>query len=163
MDGGTRGELLDQLAGAIEAASAPHPLRIAVDGPPAAGKSLLADELAAVVRARGREVIRATVDSFMLARAERYRHGEDSPHACYRRSFDYATLCRVLLDPLGRMATAGTATRSMTGTPTALYPGRRSWRRWTRCCWSAGYSLQRPELIDRWDLRIRWRSGRSGL
>jgi hypothetical protein len=34
MDRGTRGELLDRLAGAIESVTASHPLRVAVDGPP---------------------------------------------------------------------------------------------------------------------------------
>ena len=41
MDEGTRGELLDQLAGAIESVTTSHPLRVAVDGPPAAGKTTL--------------------------------------------------------------------------------------------------------------------------
>jgi hypothetical protein len=41
MDEGTRGELLDRLAGAIEPESVTtsHPLRVAVDGPPAVGKT----------------------------------------------------------------------------------------------------------------------------
>jgi hypothetical protein len=34
MDKGTRGELLDRLAEAIESVSTAHPLRVAVDGPP---------------------------------------------------------------------------------------------------------------------------------
>jgi hypothetical protein len=42
---GTRGELLDRLAGAIESVMTSHPLRVAVDGPLAAGKTTLADEL----------------------------------------------------------------------------------------------------------------------
>ena len=37
MNEGTRGDLLDRLAGAIESVTAAHPLRVAVDGPPAAG------------------------------------------------------------------------------------------------------------------------------
>jgi uridine kinase len=45
MDEGTRGELLGRLAGAIESVTTAHPLRVAVDGPPAAGKTTLADEL----------------------------------------------------------------------------------------------------------------------
>jgi hypothetical protein len=65
---GTRGELLDRLAGAIESATTSHPLRVAVDGPPAAGKTTLADELAALLRARGREVIRATTEMVDRAR-----------------------------------------------------------------------------------------------
>jgi putative protein kinase ArgK-like GTPase of G3E family len=66
MDNGTRGELLDRLAEAIESVSTAHPLRVAVDGPPAAGKTTLADELALLVRTRGREVIRASIESFLL-------------------------------------------------------------------------------------------------
>jgi hypothetical protein len=34
MDVGTRGELLDRLAGAIESVTTLHPVRVAVDGPP---------------------------------------------------------------------------------------------------------------------------------
>src|ERR1700727_2777026 len=60
MDKGTRGELLDRLAGASESATPSHPLRVAVDGGPAAGKTTLADELARLLRTRGRQVIRAT-------------------------------------------------------------------------------------------------------
>jgi uridine kinase len=52
MDKGTRGELLDRLAEAIESVSTAHPLRVAVDGPPAAGKTTLADELALLLRTR---------------------------------------------------------------------------------------------------------------
>ena len=81
MDKGTRGELLDRLAGVVESATSPHPLRVAVDGPPAAGKTTLADELALLLRSRGREVIRASAESFHLPRAQRYRHGEFSPEA----------------------------------------------------------------------------------
>jgi uridine kinase len=79
---------------------APHPLRVAVDGPPAAGKTTLADELALLLRSQGREVIRASTESFHLPRAQRYRHGE-LPEANYHDSFDYDTLRRVMRDPLG--------------------------------------------------------------
>jgi uridine kinase len=81
VDKGTRGELLDRLAGAIESVTTSHPLRVAVDGPPAAGKTTLADELALLLRARGREVIRASTESFRLPRARRYQRGEFSPEA----------------------------------------------------------------------------------
>jgi uridine kinase len=66
MDKGTRGELLGRLAGAIESVTTSRPLRVAVDGPPAAGKTTLADELALLLRTRGREVIRASTESFHL-------------------------------------------------------------------------------------------------
>ena len=46
MDRGTRDELLGHLAEAVESVTVAHPTRVAIDGPPAAGKTTLADELA---------------------------------------------------------------------------------------------------------------------
>ena len=60
MDNGLRDIMLGHLAEAVATVEVAHPTRVAVDGPPAAGKTTLADDLAAVLRAQGREVIRAT-------------------------------------------------------------------------------------------------------
>src|SRR5690349_23139410 len=101
MEQGTRGELISRLSEAIWSVTTAHPLRVAVDGPPAAGKTTLADDLAVVLRARGRDVIRATIEDFLFPRAQRYRRGEYSAEACYFDNHDYEALNRVLLDPLG--------------------------------------------------------------
>src|ERR1700722_5669302 len=101
MDRGPRGELVGRLVEAIESVATAHPTRVAVDGPPAAGKTTLADELAVVLRDGGRPVIRASIEGFLLPRAERYRRGEYSAVGCYDDSFDFDALHRVLLDPLG--------------------------------------------------------------
>jgi uridine kinase len=53
------------------------------------------------LRARGRDVIRASIDGFHRPRAERYGRGEDSPVGYYEDSFDYDALRHALLDPLG--------------------------------------------------------------
>lgn len=98
---GTRDELLSRLADAVESVTIAHPTRVAIDGPPAAGKTTLGDELAVVLRAKGREVIRVSIESFLLSRAQRYRRGEYSAEGCYHDSFDLDALHRVLLDPLG--------------------------------------------------------------
>ena len=154
MDNGTRGQLLGRLAGAIESVTTAHPVRIAVDGPPAAGKTTLADELALVLHNRGREVIRSSIESFLFPRARRYRRGEDSPEGCYHDSFDFDALHRVLLDPLGpdgdRRFQQAVYDRD---TDTALCPPV------TTAAADAvllfdGVFLLRSELIDRWDLRI---------
>jgi len=76
-------------------------VRVAIDGVDAAGKTMLADELAVPIVERGRTVIRAAVDGFHNPRPARYRRGADSPEGYYRDSFDYAAILRDLLIPLG--------------------------------------------------------------
>lgn len=101
MERGTRGELLEHLAHAVRSVTIAHPTRVAIDGPPASGKTTLADELAVVLRARGRDVLRATIDDFLFPRSQRYRRGEYSAEGCYYDTHDCVALNRVLLDPLG--------------------------------------------------------------
>jgi hypothetical protein len=48
-------------------------VRVAIDGSAAAGKTMLADELAISLRGRGRDVIRASIEGFLRPRIERYR------------------------------------------------------------------------------------------
>lgn len=153
MDQGTRGELIDRLAEAIRSATTAHPLRVAIDGPPAVGKTTLADELAVVLRAQDRNVIRATIDDFLFPRAQRYRHGQYSAESCYFDAHDRAALCRVLLDPLGQAETEGSNRRSTTKTPTPHCPLRPPPPQ-TPYCSSTASSSYASELIDRWDLRI---------
>lgn len=49
-DQGIRGEFVTRLAEAISSVTTTHPLRVAIDGPSASGKTTLADELAVVLR-----------------------------------------------------------------------------------------------------------------
>ena len=97
----SRNELLARLAEQISSVRVDHPVRVAIDGPDAAGKTVLADELADVMRAVGAEVIRASVDGFHRPRAQRYARGQDSPEGYYRDSFDNDALLATLLEPLG--------------------------------------------------------------
>jgi uridine kinase len=93
--------MLEALARHIASEHRPHPLRVAIDGVDAAGKTTLADELAALVGALGRPVVRASVDDFHNPREVRYRQGSDSPEGYFQDSFDLATLRGALLEPLG--------------------------------------------------------------
>ena len=154
MDTGARHELLSRLAGAVGSVTSAHPTRVAVEGPPAAGKTTLADELAVLLRTRGRDVIRATTESFHLPRAQRYRRGEFSPEANYHDSFDYGALRRVLLDPLGpdgdrryQPAVYDFDTDTALSPPVTTAPA-------DAVLLLDGVFLLRPELLDRWDLRI---------
>ncbi|GAA1626876.1 cytidylate kinase family protein [Catellatospora bangladeshensis] len=154
MDQGTRDELLGCLVEAVGSITAAHPARVAVDGPPAAGKTTLADELAAVLRAQGRDVIRATIDDFLFPRAQRYPRGEYSAEGCYFDTHDHHALNRVLLDPLGpggdrrfQSAVYDHAADTVLSPPVATAPA-------DAVLVFDGVFLLRPELIDRWDLRV---------
>ena len=154
MDNRTRGELLGHLAEAVGSVTAAHPTRVAFDGPPAAGKTTLADELAVVLRAQGRDVIRASIEGFLLPRSQRYRRGEYSPEANYHDSFDFDALHRVLLDPLGpggdrrfQQAVYDNRTDTPLSPPVTTAPE-------DAVLLFDGVFLMRPELIDRWELRV---------
>lgn len=97
----SREECLSRIAERIAGVQVDRPVRVAVDGPDAAGKTSLADELATLMRAAGTEVIRASVDGFHRPRAERYARGSESPEGYYRDSFNYKELLASLLVPLG--------------------------------------------------------------
>jgi uridine kinase len=75
--------------------------RIAVDGPDAAGKTTIADELASILERRGSTVVRASIDGFHRQRSQRHAAGALSPHGYMEDSFDVAALRRDVLDPLG--------------------------------------------------------------
>ncbi|MET8684533.1 cytidylate kinase family protein [Streptomyces sp. NPDC004732] len=154
MNQGTRGELISRLAEAISSVTTAHPLRVAIDGPPASGKTTLADELAVVLRAQDRDVIRATIDDFLVPRAQRYRRGQYSAEGCYFDAHDHAALCRVLLDPLGpdghrrfQHAVYDADTDTPSSPPDTTAPA-------DAVLLFDGVFLLRPELIPRWDLRI---------
>ncbi len=94
-------ELFAPLVDHILSREGAHPLRVAIDGIDAAGKTTLADTLVQPLEARGKPVIRASIDGFHRPRAERYRQGTDSPVGYYDDSFDYTALRDALLRPLG--------------------------------------------------------------
>ncbi len=96
----SRNRVVSALADLLLGASPDRVLRVAVDGPDAAGKTTLADELAGTLTDRGRPVIRASVDGFHQPQATRRRRGSLSPEGYFLDAFDYAALRRLLLDPL---------------------------------------------------------------
>jgi uridine kinase len=95
-----RNEVLCSIADTILRLPAAPVARVGIDGVDGAGKSMFGDELAALLAASGRAIIRASVDAFHNPRALRYRLGRDSPLGYFRDSYDYDKLKAVLLDPL---------------------------------------------------------------
>lgn len=96
-----RARLVNYLVGQIIRIEQPHPVRVAIDGPDAAGKTTLAQELIAPLQAYQRPIIRASIDGFHNPACMRHRRGEDAPQGCYHDSFNYQTLRDLLLAPLG--------------------------------------------------------------
>jgi uridine kinase len=96
-----RHDVIDAIADCLTACVVAHPLRVAVDGRTASGKTTLADEVAAVWRAQGRPVVRTSVDGFHRPRVERYQRGRHSPEGYLDDARDWSAIRRVLLDPLG--------------------------------------------------------------
>lgn len=96
-----RSQLLDYLVNRIIQIERPHPIRIAIDGPDAAGKTTLAQELILPLQAYGRSVIRASIDGFHNSARIRHKRGSTSPEGYYHDSFNYQALIDSLLAPLG--------------------------------------------------------------
>jgi uridine kinase len=96
-----RMNMLSSLAKVVTDLQKPHPLRVAIDGVDAAGKTTLADELTPFVQRTGRQVIRASIDNFHNPRAIRYQRGRNNPEGYFYDSFNYKAVRELLLDPLG--------------------------------------------------------------
>ena len=146
--------ILSALADAVQGLPGRFVRRIGIDGVDGAGKTRFADRLADVLRARGENVIRASVDGFHHARAVRYRNGRFCPAAFYRDSYDYQALRRLLFDPLspggdGRYVTAAFDHRldsPVTLQPAQADPGA--------ILLVDGIFLHRPELASYWDWSV---------
>jgi uridine kinase len=149
-----RDEAVAAIVDAIVAVSCSHPMRVAIDGCAAAGKTTLADELEVGLRGRGREVIRATIEGFLRPRAERYRRGPDSARGCYEDSFDFERLLGELLHPLGkagsRLYRAQVYDRD---TDLPVHCAQVEASRDAILLFD-GVFLLRPELAEAWDFRI---------
>jgi hypothetical protein len=81
--GNDREATLGELARLILALERSSPVRVAIDGRIASGKTTFANELGALVAQRNREVIRTSIDGFHRPRAERYARGRYSPEGYY--------------------------------------------------------------------------------
>ncbi len=148
-----RTELLTTLAEQIAALRLPHPARVAIDGPTAAGKTTLADELTTQLEQLGRPVIRASIDGFHHPKAHRYQRGQ-SPDAYYHDSFNYPAIRSEVLEPLGpggsgvyRPAVFDFRTDSQVESEIAQADSR-------AVLLFDGVMLLRAELDDCWDYRI---------
>ncbi|BCJ76205.1 uridine kinase [Catellatospora sp. IY07-71] len=150
-----RHEVLAELAARVIAVTRPHPVRVAVDGCSAAGKTTLTDELAEAVRAAtDRPVIRVGIDWFKRAVALRTAYPQDSPDSYYLDSWDNEAIRDRLLRPLGPGGDRRyrSAIMNLPGTEPIERPDETAPD--DAILLADGAFLQRPELREHWDLRI---------
>ncbi|MDX3660406.1 hypothetical protein PV646_24145 [Streptomyces sp. ID05-26A] len=95
----SREQVLDRIADHLVGQG--RPLRVAVDGITASGKTTLARELTALVAARGRSAAHLSMDGFHNPRAVRHRLGRDSADGYYLDAYDFGAFSRLVLEPLG--------------------------------------------------------------
>ena len=88
-------DLAGRVAAAAAGLQASHTrVLVGIDGPDAAGKTTLADRVAAALQG---PVRRVSADDFVRPRDERYRRGELSPEGYYRDLFDLPALTAACL------------------------------------------------------------------
>ena len=147
-------DVIAYLADLICAVERPHPIRVAIDGVDAAGKTTLADALVSLIDRHDRPVIRASVDGFHNSREVRYRQGTASPIGYYQDSFNYEVLLRELLIPLGPSGDRKYRRAAFNYEKDA--PAHEAWRKAPSkaILLFDGIFLLRPAIIEHWDFSI---------
>ena len=150
----SRKAVISQIVDAILTMEYTHPLRVAIDGIDAAGKTSLANELVVPLASHGRDVIRASMDGFHNPRDLRYQRGKDSPEGYFYDSFNHEALTACLLKPLGpdgnlEYQTGAFDFQSDTQANSPSFHAQKD-----AILIFDGVFLLRPELIDYWDFSI---------
>ena len=96
-----RNKIISEIASVISKIDLSHPVRVAIDGAGASGKTTFANELIEPLEKHGRKVIRATIDGFHNPAEIRRRQGKFSPKGYLEDSYNYPLLKKYLLEPLG--------------------------------------------------------------
>ena len=150
----THDALVAYLVERVLAVERPHPVRVAIDGFSASGKTSLADDLAEAIERRGRPTVRAGADNFKRPWSERGQYDRESGEGYYRNAYDYNLLREALLEPLGpdgdrryRAASIDPLTqRAMEDAEGEASPDA--------VLIVDGVFLLRPEVNEHWDLRV---------
>ncbi len=149
----TRARVISQLADSIGAVERSHPVRVAIDGRSAAGKSTLGDELATLLQHR-RPVIQASIDDFYGLWVHRHNRRFLSAEAFYSGAYDYAALRSLLLRPLGPGGSRRYRARWHDGWNEGVIDEPERVAPDDTVLIMEGVFLLRPELNGNWDVRV---------
>ncbi|HVE91513.1 MAG TPA: hypothetical protein VNE62_04300 [Actinomycetota bacterium] len=129
-------------------------LRVAVTGITASGKSSIATALTEAVNAAGVFCLRLPVDGFHNPREVRYRRGRESAEGYYRDAYDYDSLIRHVLRPLGPGGDCTYVQRTFDlEAETSVWPQPMRAERGSIAVLDASFLL-RPEIRDLFDYRV---------
>ncbi|MFI5691952.1 uridine kinase [Kribbella sp. NPDC051586] len=161
----TRQAVLAQLIGVIDGISRDRPVRLAVDGPDAAGKTTMANELADALSGL-RPVIRASIDDYIRPPEDRPQSPGVPATGYFDDNFDLAALIAGLLIPLGpggerHYRAAGDATGTAPYDAVLIVDGVFLLQTALRPYWDVGIYLHvsEDEMLRRGLLRDRERYG----
>jgi uridine kinase len=150
----SRNVSIERLAAVICDLKLAHPIRVAVDGTTASGKSTLARELTDAVTTKGRQPIHLTMDGYHHPRQHRRQKGPLSAEGYYEDAYDFPAFVTNVLTPLGpqgdrqfRERIIDLATDQAINESAVLAPA-------DAVLIVDGGFLQRQELADHWDYRI---------
>lgn len=146
--------LINQISKRILGLPSINPIKVAIDGVDASGKTFLADEIAANLRSGSRQVIQASADGFHNPRSIRYKKGSLSPEGFYYDSYNYKALIKDLLDPLSHNGDRQYRTKAFdvvndqpVDSPSLIADD-------DAILIMDGIFLLRPEMLPFWDLTI---------
>lgn len=149
-----RAAVLNDLAARLARLSLGRPVRVAVDGRTASGKTTLSDEIAALIHDMGRAVVRTSIDGFHRPRAERYARGRYSAEGYYHDARDLSAIMTFLLAPLGPGGNRPYRTASFDLDDDRPVEQEPQLAPSDAVLIVDGTFLQRPELRDGWDATI---------
>lgn len=149
-----RESILEEIADRIVAVELPHPVRVAIDGRSAAGKTTLADELVAPIERRGRPATRIEIDGFHRPSAVRHGRTALPPwERYYRLSFDHLAIRATFL-PLGPGGNRRYRAKWFDSLHDVPFDEPEREVTPNAIVLADGAFLFRPELNDLWDFRI---------
>jgi len=151
----TRRQVLGELADRVLTLRPGHPTRVGIDGHSAAGKTTLADKLAAALREKtARPVIRVMIDHFKRHIDLRTRYPAGSPENYYFEMFDVEAIREELLAPLGPGGNRRYRTQIMDFSGRTPIDSGIHVAADDAILVADGGFLQKPALAPHWDLRI---------
>ena len=150
----TRVKIVTELAGLISKVKQTYPVRVGIDGVDCSGKTMLGNELAEILGASQREVIRISIEGFHNPREIRYRKGRFSPQGFYEDTFNHGAIISCILKPLGPGGDLFYKKRQFDFRSNSSVDGN-----WEKSSPNSivlfdGIFLHRPELIEFWDFTI---------